>query len=118
MLQGLASTLVEMSFVQLSLLFLVVGAYSLAINGSLGFGVRSAAASVAFASGVGFSTLATYGTSGAVFLSLAVRPFAGAAADDGILLGPARARPSRSQEHPASAPRCTHCNSCAASRPA
>ncbi|HEY3635227.1 MAG TPA: hypothetical protein VGK95_09265 [Caldimonas sp.] len=80
MLQGLASTLVEMSFVQLSLLFLVVGAYSLAINGSLGFGARSAAASVAFASGVGFSTLAPYWTSGAVFLSLAVLAVAGFAA--------------------------------------
>lgn len=90
MLQGLASTLIEMSFVQLSLLFLVVGAYSLAINGSLGGGVRSGAASVAFASGVGFSTLAPSWMGGVVFLSLAVlavAAFAAAAWMTAALLG-------------------------------
>ncbi len=90
MLQGLASTLAEMTFVQLSLLFLAVGAYSLAINGSLAGGARSGAASVAFASGVGFSTLAPSWTSGVVFLAiavLAVAAFAAAAWMTASLLG-------------------------------
>ena len=42
MLEGLASTLAEMSFVQLALVFLAVGAYSMAINGA--FGAARAAA--------------------------------------------------------------------------
>lgn len=80
MLQGLASTLAEMTFVQLTLLFLAVGAYSLAINGSLGSGARSGAASLAFVSGVGFSLLAPSWTSGVVFLALVVLAVAGFAA--------------------------------------
>jgi hypothetical protein len=90
MLEGLASTLAEMGFVQLSLLFLAVGAYSMAINGSFGSGARSGAASVAFASGVGFSTLAPSWMSGVVFLALSilvVALFAGATWLVAALLG-------------------------------
>jgi hypothetical protein len=72
MLQGLASTLADMGFVQLALLFLAVGGYSIAINGSFGGGARSGAASAAFAGGVGFATLAPSWMSGVVFLALAV----------------------------------------------
>jgi hypothetical protein len=72
MLQGLAATLTEMGFAQLSLLFLAVGAYSVAINGSFGANARSGAASAAFASSVAFSTLAPSWMSGVVFLALAV----------------------------------------------
>ena len=72
MLEGLAATLNDMGFVQLALLFVAVGAYALAINGSLGAGLRGGAASAAFASGIGFSTLATSFMGGAVFLALAV----------------------------------------------
>jgi hypothetical protein len=46
----------------------------------LGSGVRSGAASVAFASGVGFSTLAPSWMSGVVFLALAVLAVAAFAA--------------------------------------
>ena len=72
MLEGLAATLTDMGFVQLALLFVAVGAYALAINGSLGAGLRSGAASTAFVSGIGFSTLATSFMGGVVFLALAV----------------------------------------------
>jgi len=72
MLQGLASTLADMGFVQLALLFLAVAGYSVAINGSFSGGARSGAASAAFAGGVGFATLAPSWTSGVVFLALAV----------------------------------------------
>jgi hypothetical protein len=72
MLEGLSLTLVDMGFAQLSLLFLAVGAYSIAINGSFGGGARSGAASASFASGVAFSTLAPSWMSGVVFLALAV----------------------------------------------
>jgi hypothetical protein len=90
MLQGLASTLAEMGFVQLSLLFVAIGAYSLAINGSLGGSVRSGAASAAFASSVAFSTLASSWMGGVVFLALsifAVALFAGASWLVAALLG-------------------------------
>jgi hypothetical protein len=72
MLESLSSTLADMGFAQLGLLFVVVGAYSIAINGSFSGGARSGAASAAFASGVAFSTLAPSWTSGVVFLSMAV----------------------------------------------
>ena len=72
MLEGLAATLTDMGFVQLALLFAAVGAYAVAINGSLGSGLRSGAASAAFAAGIGFSTLATSFMGGVVFLALAV----------------------------------------------
>jgi hypothetical protein len=72
MLEGLASTLVDMGFVQLALLFAAVGAYAVAINGSFGSGLRSGAASAAFVSGIGFSTLAPSFMGGVVFLALAV----------------------------------------------
>jgi len=71
MLEGLAATLNDMGFVQLALLFVAVGAYALAINGSLGAGLRSGAASAAVVSGIGFSTLAT-SFMGGVVLALAV----------------------------------------------
>ena len=90
MLEGLASTLAEMGFVQLGLLFLAVGAYAMAINGAFGSGTRSGAASVAFASGVGFSTLAPSWISGVVFLALAilvVAMFAGASWLVALMLG-------------------------------
>jgi hypothetical protein len=72
MLEGLAATLADMGFVQLALLFVVVGAYAVAINGSLGAGLRSGAASAAFVSGIGFATLAPSWMGGVVFLALAV----------------------------------------------
>jgi hypothetical protein len=72
MLEGLAATLADMGYVQLCLLFVVVAAYSIAINGAFGASARSGAASAAFAAGVGFSTLAPSWMSGVVFLALAV----------------------------------------------
>jgi len=72
MLEGLASTLVDMGFVQLALLFAAVAAYAVAINASFGSGLRGGAASVAFVSGIGFATLATSFMGGVVFLALAV----------------------------------------------
>ena len=58
-LEGLASVLRDMSLGELALALAAILAYSLAINGSYGAGLRSGAASVAFASAVGFSTLAS-----------------------------------------------------------
>ena len=90
MLEGLASTLAEMGFIQLSLLFVAVGAYSMAINGSFGSVVRSGATSAAFASGVAFSALAPSWMSGVVFLALsifAVALFAGSSWLVAALLG-------------------------------
>ena len=72
MLEGLASTLTDMGFVQLALLFAAVGAYAIAINGSFGAGLRSGAASAAFVSGIAFSTLAPVFMGGVVFLAIAV----------------------------------------------
>ena len=80
MLDGLASTLAEMSFVQLALVFLAVGAYSMAINGALGGTVRSGAASASFVAGVAFAALAPSWVSGVVFLAVAVLAVAGFAA--------------------------------------
>ena len=82
MLEGLAATLAEMSFVQLALVFLAVGAYSMAINGAFGSGARSGAASASFVAAVAFATLSPSWISGVVFLAvsvLAVAAFAGAA---------------------------------------
>jgi len=90
MLEGLASTLAEMGFVQLALVFLAVGAYSMAINGALGSGVRSGAASTSFAAAVGFSALTPSWISGVVFLAvavLAIAAFAAAAWALSALLG-------------------------------
>jgi hypothetical protein len=90
MLEGLASTLTAMGFIQLSLLFVAVGAYAMAINGSFGGSVRTGAAGAAFASGIGFSTLAPSWMSGVVFLALAifaVALFAGASWLVAALLG-------------------------------
>ena len=82
MLEGLASTLAEMSFVQLTLVFLAVGTYSMAINGAFGGGARSAAASTSFVAAVAFAALTPSWISGVVLLAvsvLAVAGFAGAA---------------------------------------
>lgn len=90
MLEGLASTLSEMSFVQLALVFIAVGAYSLAINGAFGGGARSGAASASFAAGVGFAALTPSWMSSVVFLALAVlavAAFAGAAWAVSAMLG-------------------------------
>jgi len=66
MLEGLASTLAEMSFVQLALVFLAVGAYSMAINGAFGSGARSGAASTSFVAAVAFAALTPSWISGVV----------------------------------------------------
>jgi hypothetical protein len=90
MLEGLAATLAEMSFVQLALVFLAVGAYSMAINGAFGGAARSAAASASFVAAVAFATLSPSWISGVVFLAvsvLAVAAFAGAAWGLAALLG-------------------------------
>ena len=82
MLEGLAATLAEMSFVQLALVFLAVGAYSMAINGAFGGAARSGAASASFVAAVAFAALTPSWISGVVFLAvlvLAVAAFAGAA---------------------------------------
>ncbi|HSC62688.1 MAG TPA: hypothetical protein VLD35_03580 [Caldimonas sp.] len=90
MLEGLAATLAEMSFVQLALVFLAVGGYSMAINGAFGSSVRSGAASASFVAAVAFSALTPSWISGVVFLGvsvLAVAAFAGAAWMLSALLG-------------------------------
>ncbi len=82
MLEGLGSTLAEMGFVQLALVFLAVGAYAMAINGAFGANARSGAASASFVAAVGFAALTPSWISGVVFLAvavLAVAGFAGAA---------------------------------------
>ena len=56
----------------LALVFLAVGAYSMAINGAFGGAARSGAASAAFVSGVAFSTLTASWMSGVVFLAVSV----------------------------------------------
>ncbi len=90
LLESLAFLLSSMGLVQLTLAFFVVGAYSLAINGSLSGAVRSGAASIAFSAGVAFAALTPAWTSGVVFLALvvaAVAAFAGAAWLVSALLG-------------------------------
>ena len=90
MLEGLASTLAEMSFVQLALVFLAIGAYSMAINGAFGSAARSGAASASFVAGVAFAALSPSWISGVVFLAvsvLAVAAFAGSAWAISALLG-------------------------------
>ena len=90
MLEGLASTLAEMSFVQLTLVFLAVGTYSMAINGAFGGGARSAAASTSFVAAVAFAALTPSWISGVVFLAvlvLAVAGFAGSAWALSAMLG-------------------------------
>ena len=90
MLEGLASTLAEMSFVQLALVFLAVGTYSMAINGAFGGGARSGAASTSFVAAVAFAALTPSWISGVVFLAvlvLAIAAFAGSAWALSALLG-------------------------------
>jgi len=80
MLDGLAFTLAEMSFVQLALVFLAVGAYSMAINGAFGGAARSGAASASFVAAVAFAALSPSWISGVVFLAVAVLAVAAFAA--------------------------------------
>ncbi|HEY4957332.1 MAG TPA: hypothetical protein VII31_05905 [Caldimonas sp.] len=90
LLQSLAFLLSDMGFAQLALAFIVVGGYSLAINGSLSGAVRSGAGSAAFAAGVAFAALTPSWMSGVAFLALvvaAVAAFAGAAWLVSALLG-------------------------------
>jgi hypothetical protein len=90
MLDGLGSTLTDMGFVQLALVFLAIGAYLMAINGAFGSNARSGAASASFVAAVGFATLTPSWVSGVVFLAvavLAVAAFAGAAWAISALLG-------------------------------
>jgi hypothetical protein len=90
MLEGLSATLSEMGFAQLALVFLAVGAYSMAINGAFGGAARSGAASASFAAAVGFAALTPSWMSGIVFLALAVvavAAFAAAAWGVSALLG-------------------------------
>jgi len=90
MLEGLASTLAAMSFVQLALVFLAVGTYSMAINGAFSGGARSGAASMSFVAAVAFAALTPSWISGVVFLAvlvLAVAAFAASAWALSALLG-------------------------------
>jgi hypothetical protein len=90
LLDALGSTLSDMGFVQLALFFLVVSAYSVAINGAYGPNLRSGAASASFAAAAAFSALSTSWMGGIVFLAiavLAVAAFAGATWAMSALLG-------------------------------
>ncbi len=77
LVEGLASVLRDMSLGELALALAAILAYSLAINGSYSAGLRSGAASVAFASAVGFSTISSGWMSAIVFLAMAVVGIAG-----------------------------------------
>jgi hypothetical protein len=70
--QGLAYVLHDMTLGELALALAAILAYSLAINASYGGGLRSGAASAAFAASVGFTTLSPGWMSAVVFLALAV----------------------------------------------
>lgn len=90
LLDALASTLADMGFVQLALFFLVVSAYSVAINGAYGANLRSGAASASFAAAAAFAALSTSWMGGVAFLAiavLAVAAFAAAAWGLSALLG-------------------------------
>jgi hypothetical protein len=90
LLQSLALLLSEMGFAQLALAFVVVAAYSLAINGSLDSTLRTGAGSAAFVAGVAFAALTPSWVSGVVFLALviaAVAAFAASAWALSALLG-------------------------------
>jgi hypothetical protein len=90
LLEGLASTLAEMGSVQLALVFLAVGTYSMAINGAFGSGARSGAASTSFVAAIGFAALTPSWISGVVLLAvavLAVAAFAASAWAIATLLG-------------------------------
>jgi hypothetical protein len=90
LLESLASLLSDMGFAQLSLAFVVVGAYALAINGSFSGALRSGAGSVAFVAGAAFAAVTPAWVSGIVFLALvvvSVAAFAAAAWVVSALLG-------------------------------
>lgn len=80
LLQSLALLLSEMGFAQLALAFVVVAAYSLAINGSLDANLRTGAGSIAFAAGVAFAALTPWWVSGVTFLALVIAAVAAFAA--------------------------------------
>lgn len=95
---GLASVLREMNLGELALVLAAVLSYSLAINSSYSSGLRSGAASVAFASAAGFTTLTPAWMSAVVFLALAVvavAAVAGLAWALSAVLGLGEARPTR-----------------------
>jgi hypothetical protein len=85
LLQSLALLLSEMGFAQLALAFVVVAAYSLAINGSFGANLRTGAGSVAFAAGVAFAALTPAWVSGVTFLALVIAAVAAFAATAWLL---------------------------------
>ena len=72
MLEGLASTLAEMGFVQLALVFLAVGAYSMAINGAFGAACAAARRARRSSAAVAFSALTPSWISGVVFLAVSM----------------------------------------------
>lgn len=90
LVEGLASLLREMALGELALALAAILAYSVAINSSYSAALRSGAASVAFAAGVGFTTLTPSWMSAVVFLALAIvgiAAFAGFAWTLSSLLG-------------------------------
>jgi hypothetical protein len=90
LVEGLASLLREMALGELGLALAAILAYSIAINSSYSSAMRSGAASVAFASAMGFTTLSPAWMSAIVFLGLAVvavAVFAGLAWTMSSLLG-------------------------------
>ncbi len=107
LVDGLASVLREMTLGELALVLAAVLSYSLAINGSYSSALRSGAASVAFASAVGFTTLTPAWMSAIVFLALAV---VGVAAVAGVawalsaILGLGEASPTKPARDAVAAP--------------
>lgn len=90
LLESLASLLSDMGFAQLSLAFLVVFTYALAINGSFNGALRSGAGSIAFFAGAAFAAVTPSWVSGIFFLALVivgVAAFAAAAWVVSALLG-------------------------------
>jgi hypothetical protein len=85
LLQSLALLLSEMGFAQLALAFVVVAAYSLAINGSLDATLRTGAGSAAFVAGVAFAALTPSWVSGVTFLALVIAAIAAFAASAWVL---------------------------------
>ena len=73
------------SLAQLALAFVVVAAYSLAINGSLDATLRTGAGSAAFVAGVAFAALTPSWVSGVTFLALVIAAIAAFAASAWVL---------------------------------
>jgi len=114
LLQSLALLLSEMGFAQLALAFVVVAAYSLAINSSLEATLRTGAGSTAFVAGVAFAALTPSWVSGVAFLALVIAAVAAFAASAWLLSamlglraesGPLGANPERAEaRYPAPQP--------------